>query len=161
RDVSLLSQHAFSYMCRRRFPEALRKFDQVLDMVPDELDTLTRKAAIAQAEGDLPRAAGILAPLHPAADYTQALGIQVYPAVLERNYALIIRRLKDLLARPDPALGGFNGELRFWLGWAQEVAGDQAAAEESWREARSELEPLLKEQPENYRLIGHLALTNM
>src|SRR5262249_34525311 len=26
RNVSLLSQHAFSYMCRRRFPEALRKF---------------------------------------------------------------------------------------------------------------------------------------
>jgi len=58
-------------------------------------------------------------------------------------------------------LGSFNGELRFWLGWAQEVAGDQVAAEESWREARSELEPLLKEQPENYRLMGHLALTNM
>jgi hypothetical protein len=34
--------------------------------------------------------------------------------------------------------------LRFWLGWAQEVAGDQAAAQESWREARSELETLLK-----------------
>ena len=54
-----------------------------------------------------------------------------------------------------------NGELRFWLGWAQEVAGDHAAAQESWRQARSELEPFLKEQPENYILIGDLALTNM
>jgi serine/threonine-protein kinase len=58
-------------------------------------------------------------------------------------------------------LGYINGELRFWLGWAQEVAGDHAAAKESWRQARSELEPLLKEQPENYILIGDLALTNM
>jgi serine/threonine-protein kinase len=58
-------------------------------------------------------------------------------------------------------LGYFNGELRFWLGWAQEVAGDHAAAQESWRQARSELEPFLKEQPENYILIGDLALTNM
>src|SRR5438132_415802 len=32
---------------------------------------------------------------------------------------------------------------------------------ESWRQARSELESFLKEQPENYRLIGDLALTNM
>jgi hypothetical protein len=42
-------------------------------------------------------------------------------------------------AKPDPALGFYNGELRFWLGWAQEVAGDHAAAQESWRQARSEL----------------------
>jgi tetratricopeptide (TPR) repeat protein len=58
-------------------------------------------------------------------------------------------------------LGYYNGELRFWLGWAQEVAGDHAAAQESWLRARSELEPFLKEQPENYGLIGDLALTNM
>jgi len=161
RDVSLLSQHAFSYMCRRHFPEALRKFDQILDITPDDVDTLARKAAIAQAEGDLPRAAALLSSLHPAADYTQALEIQVYQAILERRTAPVIPRLKEVLAKPDPALGSFNGELRFWLGWAQEVAGDQAQAEESWREARSELEPLLEEQPENYRLMGHLALTHM
>jgi len=47
------------------------------------------------------------------------------------------------------------------LGWAQEVAGEQAAAQESWRQARTELEPFLKEQPENYLLIGGLALTDM
>jgi hypothetical protein len=58
-------------------------------------------------------------------------------------------------------LGYLNGELRFWLGWAQDVAGDDAAAQESWRQARSELEPFLKEQPENYLLIGDLALTKM
>jgi tetratricopeptide (TPR) repeat protein len=58
-------------------------------------------------------------------------------------------------------LGYYNGELRFWLGWAQEVAGDHAGAQESWRQARDELESFLKEQPENYRLIPVLALTNM
>jgi len=161
RNVSLLSQHAFSYMCLRRFPEALRKFDQVLDITPDDVDTLARKAAIAQAEGDLPRASALLSPLHPAADYTQPLETQVYQAILERRSAPVIPRLKEILGKPDPALGFYNGELRFWLGWAQEVAGDEAAAQESWQQARSELEPFLKEQPENYRLIGDLALTNM
>jgi serine/threonine-protein kinase len=58
-------------------------------------------------------------------------------------------------------LGYFNGVLRFWLGWAQEVAGDHAAAQGSWRQARSELESFLKEQPENYALIGFLALVNV
>jgi TolB-like protein/class 3 adenylate cyclase/Flp pilus assembly protein TadD len=161
RNVLLLTERAFAYICLRRFPEALRKLDQVLDITPDDIDTLAVKASIAQAEGDLPRASALLAPLHPAGDDIQALETQFYQAILERRPAQIIPRLKEILAKPDPALGYFNGELRFWLGWAQEVAGDRAAAQESWRQARSELELFLKEQPENHQLLGDLALINM
>jgi tetratricopeptide (TPR) repeat protein len=161
RNVNLLTQQALSNINLRRFRETLRKLDQVLDITPDDLDTLALKAGIAQAEGDLPRASALLAPLRPAADDTPALAIQVYQAILERRPAQIIPRLKEILAKPDPALGYINGELRFWLGWAQEVAGDHAAAQETWRQTRSELESFLKEQPENYSLIGDLALTNM
>jgi TolB-like protein/class 3 adenylate cyclase/Tfp pilus assembly protein PilF len=161
RNVSLLSQHALSYQTLRRFPEALRKRDQVLDITPDDLVTLAQKAAIAQAQGDLSRASALLAPLHPPAADTPLLEIQVYQAILERRSAPVIPQLKEILAKPDPALGYFNGELRFWLGWAQEVGGDHAAAQETWRQARSELESFLKEQPENYTLIGDLALTDM
>jgi TolB-like protein/Tfp pilus assembly protein PilF len=161
RNVRLLSEHAGSYIMLRRFPEALRKLDQVLNITPDDVDTLAFKAGIAQAEGDLPRAAALLAPLHPNADAPLALETQVYQAILERQPAPMIARLKEILAKPDPALGYINGELRFWLGWAQEVAGDHVAAQETWRQARSELELFLKEQPENSILIGDLALTNM
>src|SRR5437764_2758551 len=161
RDVSLLSQHAISYIDLRRFPEALRKLDQVLDITPDDLDTLAYKAAIAQAEGDLPRASAVLVPLHPGADDIAALETQIYQAILERRPGQIIPQLKEILAKPDPGLGYFNGELRFWLGWTQEVAGEHPAAQESWRQARSELESFLKEQPENYSLMGDLTLTNM
>ena len=160
RNVSLLTQHAQSYMIVRRFPEALRKFDQVLDVIPGDLDTLAQQAGIAQARGDLPRAAALLAPLHPPADDTGALEIQVYQAILERQPGQMISRLKEILAKPDPALGYNNGELRFWLGWAQEIAGDHSAAQESFRQARGELEPFLKDQPDNYVLIGDLALVN-
>src|SRR5437762_3278299 len=161
RNVRLLTNQAYSYSVLRRFPEALRKFDQVLNIIPDDVDTLAHKAAILQAEGDLPRAAALLAPLRPNADHTSALETQAYQAILERRPAQIISRLKEILAKPDPALGYHNGALRFWLGWAQDVAGDHGAAQESWRQARSELESFLKEQPENYNLIGDLALTNM
>jgi TolB-like protein/class 3 adenylate cyclase/Flp pilus assembly protein TadD len=161
RNVNLLSQHALSYVALRRFPEALRKLDQVLDITPNDVDTLAEKAGIAQAEGDLPRAAALLAPLHPNANESAALETQVYQAILERRPGPIVARLKEILAKPDPALGYLNGELRFWLGWAQEVAGDRAAAQESWRKTRTELEQFLKEQPENYFLIQILALTNI
>src|SRR5213083_252578 len=107
RNVFLLSQHALSYICLRRFLEALRKLDQVLNITPDDVDTLALKAGIAQAEGDLPRASALLTPLHPAADDSVALETQVYQAILERRSAPIISRLKEILAKPDPALGYF------------------------------------------------------
>jgi serine/threonine-protein kinase len=161
RNVSLITQRALSYICLRRFPEALQKFEQVLTITPDDVDTLAYKAAIAQGEGDLPRAAALLGPLHPADDDTLALYVQIYQAILERQSARIIPRLREILAKPDPTLGYLNGDLRFYLGWAQEVAGDHAVAQETWRQARSELEPFLKEEPNNDLLIADLALVNM
>jgi len=160
-NANLLTQHAISYIELRRFPEALRKLDQVLDITPDDVDTIVAKADIAQAEGDLPRASALLAPLHPAADDTNVLEAQVYQAILERRPGQVISRVKDVLATPDQALGYHNGELRLWLGWAQEATGDHAAARDSWQRARGELEPFIKEQPENYQLLGDLALANM
>src|SRR5947209_7685856 len=161
RNVFLLTQHATNYICLRRFPEALRRLDKALDITPGDLNILVQKAAIAQAEGDLPRASALLARLHFTADDIEGLETEVYQAILERRPAPVIPRLKEILAKPDPASGYFNGELRFWLGWAQEVAGDHPGARESWRQARSEMEPFLKEQPDNYSLIGDLALINM
>ena len=161
RSASLLVQRATSYVCLRRFPEALRKFDEALNITPDDLNILVQKAAIAQAQGDLPHASALLARLHFTAADIEGLEIRVYQAILERRPAPVIPFIKEILAKPDPASGYFNGELRFWLGWAQEVAGDHVGARESWRQARSEMEPFLKEQPDNYSLICDLALINM
>src|SRR5512133_1526952 len=161
RNVNLLSQHARSYVCLRRFPEAMAKLEQILNITPDDIDTIVLKARIAQAEGDLPGAAALLAPLRPGVGYVNALETQVYQAILESRPVAVITQLKQILAKPDQALGFYYGELRFWLGWAQEVSGDHAAARESWSQARRELEPFVKEQPENFVLMGDLALTHM
>jgi serine/threonine protein kinase/Flp pilus assembly protein TadD len=161
RNADLLTQHALHYKMLRRFPEALRKFDQVLNIAPDDIDILAEKGAIAQAEGDLPQAAALLVPLHPNVDHTAAFETQVYQAILERRPAPAIARLREVLAKPNPALGYIIGQLRFYLGWAQEVRGDRAGAQESWRQAHSELESLLKEQSENCQLLCSLALTDM
>jgi TolB-like protein/Tfp pilus assembly protein PilF len=161
RNVSLLTRHAQFYIALRHFPDALRKLDQILEIVPNDIDALVEKAAIAQAEGDLPRAATLLAQVQPAAGDPTAWEQLTYQAILERRPAAIISRLKELLAKPDTDVGYLNGELRFWLGWAQEIAGDQTAAQETWREARAELEAFLKEQPENWSLLDDLALIAM
>ncbi|PYL88474.1 MAG: hypothetical protein DMF14_16560, partial [Verrucomicrobia bacterium] len=161
RNVNLLVAHATNDICHRHFRKAQQKFDEALNITPDDLNILVQKASIAQAEGDLPRASALLAQLHFTADDLEGLETQVYQAILERRSATVIPHLKEILAKPDPALGYFNGVLRFWLGWAQEVAGDNVDAQETWRQARRELEAFLKEQPYNFLLIGDLALTNM
>src|SRR5207245_10976338 len=45
--------------------------------------------------------------------------------------------------------------------WGQDATGDRGAGPGAWRAARSVLGLFLKEQPENYYLVGDLALVNM
>ena len=105
RNTFLLGQHALFYSCLRRFPEALKTADRIIEITPDDLDTLAFKAAIAQAQGDLPRAAALLAPLRPAVADTPALETQIYQAILERRPAQIVPRVEELLSRPNLGVG--------------------------------------------------------
>src|SRR5438874_11270926 len=145
----------------RRFPDAVRKYEDVLNITPDDPQTVAVQAAIFQAMGDRPRASALLTPLYSRADDGGTINTQVYQAILERRTAPIIPRLKETLSKADSAPGDDKGELRFWLGWALDIAGDHAGAHESWTQAKNELESSLKEQPESYLLIGELALTAM
>src|SRR5437016_10727545 len=161
RNVRTIGQHAVSYKALRRFADALRKYEDILNIAPDDPQPVVRQAAIFQAMGDLPRAAAVLAPFYSKPDDDGAIETQVYQAILERRTASIIPRLKGMLSKPDSGPGDGKGELRFWLGWAQDIAGDHAGARESWTQAKNELESYIKEQPESYLLVGDLALTEM
>src|SRR6266481_3444895 len=161
RNVRIIGQHAVLYKILRRFPDALRKYEDLLNIIPDDAQPIVRQAAIFQAMGDLPRASALLTPLYSRADDGGTMNTQVYQAILERRTAPIIPRLKEMLSKPDSAPGNSEDDLRFWLGWAQDIAGDRAGAHESWTQAKNELESHLKEQPDSYPLIGELALTEM
>jgi TolB-like protein/Tfp pilus assembly protein PilF len=161
RNVNLLIQHAINDICHRRFRKALRKLDEALNITPDDLNILVAKAGIAQAEGDLPRASALLAQVHFTAEDIEGPETQAYQAILEGRPASAIPLLKNVLSKPDPALGYFNAVLRFWLGWAQEAAGDKVDAQQTWQQAREELETFLKEQPDNYLLMSNLALVDL
>ena len=161
RNARIIGQHAVLYKMLRRFPDAVRKYEDTLNITPDDPQPVVRQAAIFQATGDLPRAAAILAPLYSKPDDDGTIEPLAYQAILERRTASIIPRLKEMLSKPDSAPGDSEDDLRFWLGWAQDIAGDHSAAHESWTQAKDELESSLKEQPESYLLIGDLALTEM
>src|SRR5437588_10380320 len=104
----MLTQRGQSYVSLRRFPEALRKYDQVLNITPDDVDTIGQKAAVLQAHDDLAQAGALLALLVSPPDDSIALKGQVYQPILERLPVRIIARVKELVAKPDPALGYTN-----------------------------------------------------
>jgi tetratricopeptide (TPR) repeat protein len=81
-----------------------------------------------------------------------------YQSLLERNPARIIPQIEEILSTNSSMDPGDRAETRFWLGFLKEIMGDHAAALENWRQARSELDPNLKEQPEYHFLISDLAL---
>src|SRR6184192_3260493 len=161
RNARIIGQHAILNADTRRFPDAVRKLETLLNITPDDPQTLASEAGILQATGDLPRAAAVLTPLYSKADDDGTIDTQAYQAILERRTAPIIPRLKEILSKPDSARGDEKGRLYFWLGWAQKIAGDHPGAYESWTQARNELESYLKEQPENYLISGVLALTDV
>ena len=88
RNVALLVQRAMFNIALRHFPEALRKLDQVLDVIPDDLYALALKAGVAQMQGDLPRAAGFLTSLHPIPIKTQVLR----PRYIKRSWSVGLPR---------------------------------------------------------------------
>src|SRR5438874_1227991 len=161
RNARIIGQHAISYTDTRRFPDAMRKLETLLNITPDDPQTLASEAGILQATGDLPHAAAVLTPLYSKADDGGTIDTQAYQAILERRTAPIIPRLKEILSKPDSARADEKGRLYFWLCWAQKIAGDHPGAHESWTQARNELESDLKEQPESYLISGVLALTDM
>src|SRR5258705_5856704 len=82
RNVRTIGQHAVLYKILRRFPDAVRKYEDVLNITPDDPQPVARQASIFQAMGDLPRAAALLTPLYSRADDGGTIETQVYQAIL-------------------------------------------------------------------------------
>ena len=96
RNPQLLISHANSLIFQRRFDEAQRELEQVLNIIPDDMTTLVQEASIAQAQGDLKRAAALLEPL--PINNTDVVIARCYQSLLERNSARIIPRIKEMLS---------------------------------------------------------------
>src|SRR5882757_9602631 len=103
RNVRIIGQHAVLYKMLRRFPDAVRKYEDILNITPDDPQPVALQAGIFQAMGDLPRASALLTPLYSRADDGGTMNTQVYQAILERRTAPIIPRLKEVLSNPDSA----------------------------------------------------------
>ena len=84
----------------RQFPAALKLYDRVLDIMPNDPDVMASKARIYQAQGNLPEAARLLSEINwqtPSMGIPS--GIKITQLRLERNYGEAIRLLQARLAQ--------------------------------------------------------------
>src|SRR5437899_381401 len=82
RNARIIGQHAVLYKMLRRFPDAVRKYEDVLNFTPDDPQPVARQAGIFQAMGDLPRAAAVLARLYSKPDDDGTIEPLAYHAIL-------------------------------------------------------------------------------
>ncbi len=91
RNVELLVDAARNYASVRQFPAALKLYDRVLDITPNNPDALAAKAGIYQAQGNLKEAAKMLVAVNAQTPSLSLFGIKMNQLRLERNYGEAIR----------------------------------------------------------------------
>ena len=64
RNVEFLMDTAITYVMLRQFPAALKLYDRVLDITPNDLDVMAAKATIYQAQGNLQESARFLSEIN-------------------------------------------------------------------------------------------------
>ena len=86
RNVELLMNAANTYAVLRQFPAALKLYDRVLDITPNDPDVMASKASIYQAQGNLQEAAKLLSGINWQTPTEDTFEAKITQLRLERNY---------------------------------------------------------------------------
>jgi len=158
RNVGLLVDAAWTYVMLRQFPTALKLYDRVLDITPNDPYVIATKASIYQAQGNLQEAAGFLSQIDQQAG-GDTFEIKIIQLRLERNYREAIQLLQARLAqfRFESEFDKGCDEVRLSL--MQRFAGDVAGAKVTAEQARNKFDQLYKDQPDNSVLAAKLSQT--
>ena len=157
RNTALLTEVAFTYAALRQFPKAEKLYDRALDILPNEVSLMALKANTYQAEGNLQEAAKLLVQVNAQTNSDVAVRIKLTQLRFERNP----EAMQWVQARQTqlPLTSGIEkGSKLVGIALAQHVAGDTAHAKADAEQARSTLESLKKDQPENAFVAAALAV---
>jgi TolB-like protein/Tfp pilus assembly protein PilF len=160
RNVESLTEAAWTHTQLRQFPVALKLWDRVLDITPNDPDVMAYKAILYQSEGNLQEAAKLLSEVNAQTPSSTAFLIKIIELRLERNLGEAIRLLQSRQTHFHFAYEFDKGINQTWLAWTQRLNGDAAGAKVTAAQARNTLEPLSNVQPPNGLVLGELSLAN-
>jgi TolB-like protein/Flp pilus assembly protein TadD/tRNA A-37 threonylcarbamoyl transferase component Bud32 len=158
RNMELLKSAATTYAWLKQLSAALKLYDRMLDIKPNDPDVLADKAGVYQAEDDLKQASSILSTITDMSS-RKALGTKAFQSQLERNYAEVIRLLRLALAQFHFDLEIDKAAYQIGLGLAQRLAGDTAGAKVTAEPARDTFEKLYRNQPNDANILTLLSKT--
>jgi tetratricopeptide (TPR) repeat protein len=149
RNTVWLANAAQTYSALRQFPAALKTYDRVLDLVPNDLDTIASEATIYQAQGNLEQAGKLLAVVNAQTPSLNAFLPKINQLFLERHFDEAIRlihsRLTEFRDLPD-----FERLFEpVFLVLAQQCAGDIAGARVTAQQMLRPVEMVGKKAPDN------------
>ena len=146
RNISLLSSNAQVCSELREYSLALKIYDRILEITPDDAEAIVNKAEIYQSQGNLSQAAALL--VHVPSDPTSEMfSTQVKQKIFERRFADAIAMVNNVLGRRDPSLRDWE-KAYYWstLADLQQFSGDTAAAQITWQRVKNEIESLPRTQ---------------
>ena len=157
RNTALLTEVAFTYAALRQFPTAIKLYDRALDILPNELFLLASEASIYQAQGNLQEATKSLAQVNTQTNSDMAVRVKLAQLRLERKQSEAVQFVQARQAQRQFGSPMEKGFKQGGVALIQRVAGDTAAARAAAEQARSTLEPISKEQPDNAFVAAALA----
>src|SRR5207244_12310082 len=125
----------------RQFPAALKTYDRLLDIVPNDPDTVASEAKIYQAEGNLEQAGKLLAGVNAQTPSFNAFLTKMNQLFLERQFDEAIRLIHSRLTEYRYVSDIERFFNPFFLFLAQENAGSMVGARASPRQTLRPLEP--------------------
>jgi TolB-like protein/Tfp pilus assembly protein PilF len=157
RNVELLMELAETYGTVRQFPAALKLYDRVLDIKPNDLIVMAEKASIYQAQGNLQEAATFLSEINEQTPDELTFDTKISQLRLERNYGEAVRLLQARLAQFHLDSQDEKEVYQVALALTQRLASDTASAKATAEQSRDILERLYRDESRSPKARAHYA----
>jgi TolB-like protein/class 3 adenylate cyclase/cytochrome c-type biogenesis protein CcmH/NrfG len=158
RNTEWLALAAGTYAMLRQFPAALKTYDRLLDIVPNDPETVASEAEIYQAEGNLEQAGKLLVGVNAQTPSFIAFLTKMNQLFLERQFDEAIRLIQSRLTEYRDLSEIERLFNPFFLVLAQENAGDIVGARATAQQMLRSLEPLSQKDPDNPNFAQALSL---
>jgi len=159
RNIEWLVNAAETYAMLRQFPAALKTYDRVLDIVPNDLDTVAFEAKIYQAEGNLEQAGKLLVEVNAQTPSFNAYLTKMNQLFLERHFDEAIRLIHNRVTEYRDMTDLERLVNPYFVVLAQEYAGDIVGARATAQQMLGSLERLCQKDPDNPNFAQVLSLT--